>query len=232
MKKLPSLSVFFPAFNEERNIAKVIRNAAKILPQVASRYEIIVVNDGSQDKTASVVMGLIKENPCVRLENHSSNRGYGEALKTGFYSSKYDYIVFNDGDGQFDFRQVKDFIPLIEKADLVIGFREERSDPFFRLINAKLYAMFLFILFGLKVKDVDCAFKLLKKNVIETITPLQSSGALISAELLIKAKKAGLTIKEIPVAHYPRIAGRPTGGNIGVIFNAFKEVFKLYKTLK
>src|SRR3989338_3961428 len=231
MEKLNSLSVFFPAYNEEENIKRVVENALQVLPSVAKVYEVIVVNDGSRDRTEDVVKELEKTHPQVRLVNHEVNKGYGGALKTGFQSSLYEHIVFTHGDGQFDFAAIRDFIPQLEKADLVIGYRLKRNDPFTRLVNAKLYALFLRVVFGLKVKEIDCAFKLFKKEAFKTIPPLASDGALISAELLIRAKKANLTLCEVPVKHYPRVAGNPTGANIGVIFRMFREVAKLYRTL-
>lgn len=230
--KIKELSVFFPAYNEEKNIGQVVKSAVKILEDLALRYEILVIDDGSQDKTAEEANRMTKQNKNIFLIKHEANKGYGAALKTGFNSAKYQLIAFNDGDGQFDFADIKKFIPKLINNNLVIGYRVRRSDSFIRLVNAKLYSWFLRLLFGLKVKDIDCGFKVVKKEVIQKIPPLQSNGALISAELLIKAQKAGFKIGEVGVSHYPRTAGKPTGANLGVILRMFKEVVKLYQTLK
>lgn len=230
--RLKELSVFFPAYNEEKNIGQVLMGALEVLEDLADQYEILVIDDGSQDKTAEEVNRMREKNKNIRLIKHEANRGYGAALKTGFGSAKYQLIAFNDGDGQFDFADIQKFLPKLLNNNLVIGYRVKRSDSFIRLVNAKLYSWFLRLLFGLKVKDIDCGFKVVKEEVMQKIPPLESNGALISAELLIKAQKAGFKIGEVGVSHYPRIAGKPTGANLGVILRMFKEVVKLYQALK
>ena len=232
MSLVKEISVFFPAYNEAENITEVVRKALAVLEEIADNYEVLVINDGSLDNTVEVVTNLIKENKSVKLITHRQNQGYGGAIKTGLYSSRYDLIAFNDGDGQFDFSQIRGFLPKLSGADLVIGYRKKRSDPFFRLINAKLYSIFLFALFGLRVRDVDCAFKLIKKEVVDALPNLESNGALISAELLIRARKKGFRIAQVPVNHFPRTFGSPTGANLKVIVKMFGEVLKLYRDLK
>lgn len=232
MKQVKEISVFFPAYNESANIVGVVKKALATLEKLAERFEIIVVNDGSSDDTIEVVTKLIRENKSVKLITHKHNQGYGGAIKTGLYNSRYNLVAFNDGDGQFDFSEIERFLPKLKDADLVIGYRKKRSDPFFRLVNAKLYSVFLLFLFGLKVRDVDCAFKVMKKEVIEAIPDLKSNGALISAEFLIKARKKGFRIAQVAVNHFPRIAGNPTGANIKVIVRMFREVFSLWRNLK
>lgn len=231
MPKL-ELSVFFPAYNEEANIGTTVSRAAAVLEELKADYEIIVVNDGSIDRTASVVENLMATNRRVRMVTHSPNRGYGGALKSGFYESRKELIFFTDGDGQFDFSEIKKLLPKIKEADLVVGYRLNRAEGLVRSINARLWTLLIRGLFGVRVRDIDCGFKLLKKEIIEKIPRLESDGALISDELLIKAQKAGFKVVEVGVHHYPRASGEPTGANVKVILRAFRELFGLYRKLR
>ena len=194
-------------------------------------WEIIVVNDGSSDKTEETVKGISKLDSRVKIISHETNRGYGAALKTGFYSSSYSWIAFTDSDGQFDFSEITNFIEKQKEtnADLVIGFYKKRQESKFKIITSKIWEFFVFILFGLRVKDIDCGFKLISKKVIDSIPKLESErGAFISSELLIKAKKKGFKIVEIPVSHFPRKKGKATGRNIRVIIRSFYDLFRLW----
>jgi len=229
--KLEELSVFFPFYNEEANIAAQTKQALKIIPQFAEKFEIILVNDGSVDKTGQIGQKLAANHPNVVLVSHSKNRGYGGALKSGFRKAKYEWIFFSDGDRQFDLKEIGRLLPLTSRADLVIGYRQKRADTPIRLINAKLFNLLIRLLFGLKVTDIDCAFKLIKKDVVDSLE-LKSDGALISSELLIKAQKAGYKIAQTPVSHYPRKIGSPTGANPRVIFKAFYDIFALWRELR
>ena len=229
--KLEELSVFFPFYNEEANIAAQTKQALKIIPQFAEKFEIILVNDGSADKTGQIGQKLAADHPNVVLVSHSKNRGYGGALKSGFRKAKYEWIFFSDGDRQFDLKEIGRLLPLTSRADLVIGYRQKRADTPIRLINAKLFNLLIRLLFGLKVTDIDCAFKLIKKDVVDSLE-LKSDGALISSELLIKAQKAGYKIAQTPVSHYPRKIGSPTGANPRVIFKAFYDIFALWRELR
>lgn len=232
MQRVPAISAFFPAYNEEKNIAVTVNSALKILPQIAKDFEVIVVNDGSTDKTAEVANKITSENSKVRQIVHEKNLGYGAALATGFYSARFPLVVFTDADLQFDFGQIQKFLEKIGEADLVIGYRIRRAEGIIRKLNAEGWRFLNFLLFGLRVKDIDCGFKLIKKRVFARIPKLESKGATISAELLVKAKKAGFKILEIPVSHYPRRLGQPTGANLAVIAKAFYELFKLWRKLR
>jgi glycosyltransferase involved in cell wall biosynthesis len=232
---IDSLSLFFPTYNEEGNIEKVVLNAKKTLLKTAKNWEIIVVNDGSKDGTMKIVSGLSKDEPRIRLINHITNRGYGGSLQSGFYNSKYDWITFTDSDGQFDFSEIDNFIKTQKEtnADLVIGYYKKRQVSKFKIITSKMWELAVFVHFGLHVKDVDCVFKLISKKVIEKIPRLESErGAFISSEFLIKSKKAGFKIVEIPITHYPRTAGKGTGRNIKVIVKSFVDLFRLWRKLK
>lgn len=232
---ISELSVFLPTFNESQSIEKVVADVKKTLLKTADKWELIVVNDGSSDSTESVVSKIIMEDPRIKLVNHKENKGYGAALKTGFYKSKYKWVSFIDSDGQFDFSEIKDFINKQQQtnADLVIGYYKKRQVSKFKIITSKLWELSVFVLFGLKVHDIDCGFKLISKKVFEKIPRLESErGAFISSELLIKARKERFKIVEVPVTHYPRRAGIGTGRNINVIIKSFVDLFRLWKKLK
>ncbi len=232
---MDSISVFFPTYNEEGNIQKVVLNAKKILLKTFNKWEIIVVNDGSSDNTREIVEKLGKEDARIRIINHEENKGYGASLKSGFYNCRYDWIAFTDSDGQFDFSEIIEFVNKQDEtdADLVIGYYKKRRVSKFKIITSKMWELAVFILFGLHVKDIDCGFKLISKKVIDKIPRLESQrGAFISSELLIKAKKANFKIVEIPVTHYPRTQGKGTGRDLKVIVKSFVDLFKLWWKLK
>lgn len=229
-----ALSVFLPVFNEEGSIRGVIIKTKEVLQAVASKWEIIVVNDGSTDLTRKIVENLQKEDSRIRLINHNKNRGYGASFKSGLYNSKYDWIAFIDSDGQFDFSEIARFLEKQKEtgADLVIGYYKKRQVSEFKIITSKIWELSVFILFGLKVHDIDCGFKLISKKVVDKIPRLESErGAFISSEFLIKARNNGFSMVEIPVTHYPRLKGVGTGRNLNVIIKSFIDLFKLWKKL-
>lgn len=236
MQKLISeLSVFFPTYNEEGAIRTTVEDARKVLERIAERWEIIIVNDGSSDGTGEIAQKLSEKDRRIRVINHAPNRGYGAALKSGFYNSKYSWIAFTDSDGQFDFSEITNFIEKQREteADLVIGYYKKRRVSFFKIVTSRLWEFLVFILFGLKARDIDCGFKLISKEVIKTIPKLESGrGAFISSEFLIKARKSGFKIVEIPVTHYPRIRGAGTGRKLNVIIKSFIDLFRLWGKLR
>lgn len=227
VNKVPELSLFLPAYNEADNIKKTVLDADKVLKKVARKYEILVIDDGSKDNTGAIVKSLIKKNKNVRLITHKPNRGYGGAFKSGLYGARYQLVSFIDSDGQFDYSEITKFIPLLKDNDLVIGYRIKRQDNFFRVLNANLWKLWMWFLFGLWVKDIDCAFKVIKKPVIDSIT-LTTESALTSAEFLIRVRQAGYKLAEVGVHHYPRTAGEQTGANPKVIFKAFAQSLRLW----
>jgi glycosyltransferase involved in cell wall biosynthesis len=230
--KLSSLSIFMPAFNEAGNIHKVVKDAVAAAKSFTKDYEIIVVNDGSRDETAAMIVSLSKQNPHIKLISHQENRGYGAAVKTGMGKASKDWIFFTDSDGQFHFDELNRFVIARDKADLIIGYRKKRMDPFHRVFVAQvLLKTWNFLLFGLTVRDVDCAFKLFPKKVRDNIN-LTTESAITVTEFIVKAKAQGYKIKELPVHHYPRRFGAQTGGNWRVILKAALESFRLYKQLR
>lgn len=234
--KIKTLSVFFPFHNEEKNAQPVIEKAFAVLKELKlDNYEVLCINDGSTDKTLEVLEKLKAKFPKIKIINHEVNQGYGGALKSGFYNAKYDWIAFTDADGQFDFSEIKKFIEKEEEtnADLVIGYYLDRKVSNFIKFTSKVWELGVFVLFGLKVTDIDCAFKLISKKVIDDIPPLQSKlGAFISSELLIKAKKEGFKIAEIGVSHFIRKEGKASGRKIKVIINSYLDLFRLWWELK
>jgi glycosyltransferase involved in cell wall biosynthesis len=235
MRMIDKISVFLPTYNEEGNIKKVVLNTKKILEKIAGEWELLVINDGSNDNTLAVVKEIEKESKGVRVISHAVNKGYGASLQSGFYGARYPWIAFTDSDGQFDFGEISNFIEKQKEtgADLVIGYYKKRKVSLSKKITSRLWETLVFIFFGLKVHDVDCGFKFISKKVIDTIPRLESErGAFISSELLIKARKKGFKIVEIPVTHYPRTQGAGTGRNLNVIIKSFVDLFRLWKKLK
>jgi len=234
--KVKKLSVFFPAYNEEVALKETVEKANEVLKKIAEEYEIIVVNDGSKDKTGEIADELAKKNKRVRVIHHPKNRGYGAALKSGLYQAQYSWIIFTDADGQFDFREVHNFFEVQEKtgADLVIGYYLKRRVSLFRILASKyLWELPVFLLFRLRVRDIDCGFKLIKKEVIEKIPKLEAErGPFITTELLVKAKQSGFKIAEVGVHHYPRQAGQATGASLKVIISGFSDLIRLQRKLK
>lgn len=202
-----------------------------VLSQIANDYEIIVVNDGSKDKTMEIADRMAQEDRRIRVVHHERNLGYGAAIRSGIEACKKEYLFFTDGDNQFDVSQLSLLLPFIPQYDAVIGFRLNRQDNFIRKANAWAWNQLVRLLFGLKVKDIDCAFKLLHRRVFEKIK-LESSGAMISTEMLVKIIKKGYRLHEIGVLHSPRLAGKQTGANLRVILRAFKELFRFYKKMR
>ena len=231
MNRLTGLSAFFPAYNEEGNIERMCSSLKNVLPQVAEDFEIIVVNDGSEDRTREIADRMVREDHRIRAVHHDRNRGYGAAIRSGMHACQKEYIFFTDGDNQFDVSQISLFIPYTSEYDGVIGFRINRQDSWMRKANAWAWNWLVRWMFGLRVKDIDCAFKLFHRKVYEKIE-LESSGAMISTELLVKITKNGYRLHEIGVLHSPRLEGKQTGANLRVILRAFKELFRFYKKMK
>ncbi|MCL4535243.1 MAG: glycosyltransferase family 2 protein [Bacteroidetes bacterium] len=228
---VPSISVVLPAYNEEANVARTVGMAVQVAESLNADYEVIVVDDGSRDRTAEVTQGLASQNPRVRLVQHAVNQGYGAALATGFASATKDLVFMTDSDAQFDISEVRKLLPLIEAgADMAIGYRAPRRDPLMRRLNAFGWNLLIRLLFGYVARDVDCAFKLFRRCILDDVN-VESRGATFSAELLVRAKRAGYIIREVPVKHLPRVAGRATGARIGVIIRAFRELIRFQSRL-
>lgn len=226
------ISVVLPAFNEEPNIERVVRSCVAYLEERLPDYELLVVNDGSRDRTGEILNRLADELPRLRPLHHPQNRGYGAALRTGFDAASKRFVFYMDGDGQFDIHDLDRLLPLATDEDhIVTGYRIERRDPFIRRLNAKLFGGWLVrVMLGVRVRDLNCAFKLIPKKVLDHLT-LESPGALINAELYGRAVRQGFGIKEVGVHHYPREAGVQTGAHLSVIARAFYDLFRLRRQI-
>ena len=226
---LQELSLFFPCHNEAENLEALVADALAALPALATTYEVILVDDGSRDDTAGVAERLVQRHGgVVRLVHHDVNRGYGGALRSGFAAARYSHLAYTDGDRQF---RIADLARLVDCAEatqspVVIGFRLQRADPPLRLVYATLYRVANRIWFGLRVRDVDCAAKLFRRDVLRNIN-VHSDGAFFSAELLIRLQLAGVNALEVGVPHYPRTAGSPTGARLSVIARAVRDFWSL-----
>jgi glycosyltransferase involved in cell wall biosynthesis len=233
VERRPSIAAVLPAYNEEAIIERTVRHVAGVLANLVEDFEVIVTNDGSSDRTGAILSSLAAAEPTLNLRvvTHPSNRGYGAALASGFDAASKDLVFFTDGDKQFDVAELANFAPEIDKGyDLVIGWRRQRADPPLRLLNAWGWKQLVNGLFGYTARDVDCAFKLFRRQVWQSLT-VHARGATFSAEFLIKARRLGFTLKELPVSHYPRTAGSPTGARPDVILRAFQELFHLWRYL-
>ena len=227
--RVPALSYFFPAHNEAENIEALVAEALVELPKLADEFEIIAVDDGSKDATLEIANRLAAADPRVRVVHHEVNQGYGAAVRSGLRAARYDLVTFTDGDRQFkvaDMARLLDRMAKGDDPDVVVGYRLKRADPFIRTAYARAYRLALNIFYRLGVRDVDCAFKLFKRSALEGIR-LESGGAFMSAELLIKLKQRGRSIAEVGVPHYARTAGSPTGAKPSVIFRAMRDFWRL-----
>lgn len=230
-QKLTGISVIFPAYNEESNAERAVAAAVRALSGRADRVEIIVVNDGSHDRTGAVLDDLAARDPHIVAVHHPRNQGYGAALRSGFARARCDFVFFTDTDLQFDLEEIDALIPWIGAYDIVAGYRVKRADPWYRRMNAWGWNMLIRLLLDIRVRDIDCAFKLFRRRVFDAMQ-LGSRGALINTEILALARQQGFTIREVPVSHYPRASGKQTGASLGVILRAFRELLTMYGRLR
>jgi glycosyltransferase involved in cell wall biosynthesis len=230
----PVISAVLPAYNEQAGIEHAVRQVAGVLRNlVGDSFEVIVTNDGSRDRTGDVLARLQHTQPQLHLRTitHQRNRGYGAALASGFSAARADLIFFTDGDRQFDVRELEQFLHRMdERTDLVIGWRRNRADPLMRLLNARGWKLLVNALFGYTARDIDCAFKLFRREVWHSMR-IESHGATFSAEFLIRARRHGFRIAELPVTHLPRTCGSPTGARLDVIARAIRELVHLRLTI-
>ena len=225
-----AISFVLPAYNEEENIEKAIENTVTIADRHCSAYEIIVVDDGSSDRTAELVAGAADAHPEVRLIKHPTNLGYGQALRSGFADARLDFVFYTDADNQFDMNELPLLLAWAGRADVVAGFRRVRQDPFMRRANAWAWNRLVRALFYVPVRDIDCAFKLYRREPLAAIE-IESGGAMIDTEIMVKLARRGSAIVEVAVTHLPRTAGTARGAKLEVILRALGEVWRMYPQL-
>jgi glycosyltransferase involved in cell wall biosynthesis len=228
---LAGVSIVLPCYNEAPNVADAVRAATGAAEAHAADFEVIVVDDGSTDGTAQIAARLADADRRVRLVVHPSNRGYGGAVRSGLRAARMPWVLLTDADLQFDLRELESFVPLANHADLIAGWRIARQDPPHRRLNAAAWNWLMHKRFDVPVRDIDCAFKLVRRDLLEQI-PLTSSGAMISTELVVRAVAAGAIVREVGVHHLPRVAGEQSGANPRVVVKAFRELARVHGELR
>jgi len=221
-----SISVFFPCYNEQDNITRVVEQALTVLEKLNADFEVIIVNDGSSDRTGQIADEIAGQKDRVKVVHHGTNLGYGAALQSGFKAATKELVFYTDGDGQFDINEMPPMLRLMEQYDIVSCYRLNRQDNLIRKINGWCWTKLVCLLFGMKIRDIDCAFKLYKREIFDNIKVV-STGALIDAEILARAVRKGYRVTQQGIHHYPRTAGAQTGANLRVILRAFKELLRL-----
>lgn len=225
-----SITVFFPCYNEQGNVRRVVERAVDVLEKLGADYEILVVDDGSSDDTGRIADEVAAGHGRVRAIHHPRNLGYGAALQSGFRAAAKEVVFYTDGDGQFDLAELPPLLPLMDQYDIVSCYRINRQDNLIRKFNGWAWTKLVQFAFSLKLRDVDCAFKLYKRTIFHDIK-MESTGALISTEILARAVRKGYTVTQRGVHHYPRTAGKQTGASPRVILLAFRELLKLRRRI-
>ncbi|MBV8361865.1 MAG: glycosyltransferase family 2 protein [Deltaproteobacteria bacterium] len=228
---LSGLTVFLPAHNEEGNIEGVVNGFVRELPGVADRYEIIIINDGSTDRTGEIADRLASSLPRVRVVHHTTNLGYGAAVNSGIRSAAEPYVLLCDGDGQFDPSDANLLASRIQDHDVVVGRRRHRADNIVRRLNGKSWTLLMRLLFRIRISDIDCGFKLFRRDILDAME-LRATGAMVTAELMARLASRGARICEVDVRHLPRPTGEQSGSSAKVVFRAFRELFLLHADLK
>jgi glycosyltransferase involved in cell wall biosynthesis len=227
----PGLSVFFPAYNDSGTIASLVITALRTARRLTPDCEVIIVNDGSADATAEIADELARTYPEVKVVHHPRNRGYGGALRSGFRAATRDLVFYTDGDAQYDPAEMALLWErLNERVDMVNGYKISRSDPFHRVVIGRIYHHTVRLLFGLKVRDVDCDFRLLRRSIFDKVT-LEKDSGVICLEMMKKIQDAGFTIAEVPVHHYHRAYGKSQFFNFRRLFKTAVDVGRLWFAL-
>ena len=227
----PAISIFFPAYNDAGTIASMVVAARIAARQLTHDFEILVVNDGSRDHTAEVLGELERIIPELRVVHHTKNRGYGGALRTGFASASKDLIFYTDGDAQYDPRELRALMERMDEGvDFVNGYKMGRSDPLHRVLIGRIYHWTVRLAFGLRLRDVDCDFRLFRKSILDRVELTKSSGV-ICVELMKKVQDAGFRILEVPVHHYHRAYGKSQFFNFRRVGRTLYDLIRLWVDL-
>jgi glycosyltransferase involved in cell wall biosynthesis len=228
MTNKPSISVFFPAYNDAGTIASLVVLADKTCRQLTDDYEVIVVNDGSPDHTGDILAELAAKYENLRIVTHEKNKGYGGALRSGFASATKDLIFYTDGDAQYDARELALLVPLMaDDVDVVNGYKISRSDPWHRIIIGNIYRTIIKLAFGLKIRDVDCDFRLIRRKEFNKVRLFSNSGT-ICVEMVKSLQDAGLRFAECPVHHFHRAYGKSQFFNFKRLFKTLKDLSALW----
>lgn len=225
MPRLSSVSFFCPAYNDEENLPILIPHVSEFLKKITNIYEIIIVHDGGNDKTGPVADELARTYPHVKVIHHQKNLGYGATLRDGYNASKYDYVMYTDGDNQYDVNEFLPYLHLIENADVLSGYVTKKAVSFGRKVQSYIFNFIIKILFFIQCRDIDCAMKMYRRTVLQAIT-IRSTSAFIDAEMIIKTKKAGFQIAQFPVTHFQRTAGLASGSKFSVIIPTIIDMLK------
>jgi len=225
-----SVSIFFPCYNEQENVARVTEQAVAVAENLRGDYEIIIIDDGSTDDTGRIADGIAATHDRVRVVHHERNLGYGAALQSGFKAATKEFVFYTDGDGQFDIGELPGLLPLMQEYDIVSGYRLNRQDGLVRVLGGWVWTRLNCLVFSLNVRDMDCAFKLYKRAIFDTIK-MESTGALIDTEILARAAKKGYRITQKGVHHFPRTTGRQTGASPKVVLRALRELLRLRRRI-
>jgi glycosyltransferase involved in cell wall biosynthesis len=228
-RKFASLSVFFPAYNDSPSLPALIHKTFAVLERCVEDYEVIVVNDGSQDDTGEVLEALRKEfAPRMRVVTHAENRGYGGALRTGFESATREFVFYTDGDSQYDVEELPRLLALVtDTTGLVNGYKLERHDPAHRIWIGNIYNLCARLMFRLRIRDIDCDYRLIRRSLLESIHLTCTSGT-ICVELVRKLELSGCEVKEVGVHHYPRLYGRSQFFRFRSLATTFVQLLRLW----
>ena len=226
-----ALSLVFPVFDEVDSLALLLKEALRTAGHITPDFEIILVDDGSRDGSTRVIENWCRNHPRIRAIHHATNNGYGSALRSGLRDARGELVFFSDADLQFDLGEIEKLIQHSDDFDIVAGYRNPRRDPWHRIAIAKLWGTIVRLLFGLEVRDIDCAFKIFRRETLQHL-PIASLGAFVNTEILVRAASRGARIREVPVTHRRRRYGRPTGARPRVLLRAAVELLSLYRELR
>ena len=223
--RLPSVSFFCPAYHDEKNLPVLIPHVHRFLAEITDTFEVIIVHDGSPDRTGEVADRLATEFPNVRVIHHPTNLGYGATLRDGFLAARYDYVMYTDGDNQYDVREFLPYLDGLRTADVLSGYVTRKAVSSRRKVQSFVYNWLIASLFLVRCRDIDCAMKIYSRKAIESIS-LKSTSCFIDAEMIIKLKKAGFCVAQFPVTHFPRTEGLASGSKMTIIAATVRDMLR------
>jgi glycosyltransferase involved in cell wall biosynthesis len=224
-RRLSSVSFFCPAYHDEKNLPVLIPHVVRFLSEITDKFEVIIVHDGSPDRTGEVADGLARIYLGVRVIHHPKNLGYGATLRDGFLAARYDYVMYTDGDNQYDVREFLPYLHLLDGADVLSGYVTEKAVSPRRKVQSLVYNWLVAALFFVRCRDIDCAMKIYSRRAIDSIS-LRSTSCFIDAEMIIKSRKAGWKVAQFPVTHFPRTEGLASGSRPAVIAATVRDMLK------